>query len=300
MPHRLTLLTCSMAADLEIFALLAASVDRHVDPDIRHRVVVPGADVAAFRRFASSRRDIIAQEDVLPVRLWKLPRTLRHLSFLREGFRRPIYLTARREVVRGWMLQQLIKIGMTRDAGTEAVMHVDSDVAFFRSLTHADAFEGDRVRYFRTEGTSHNPMHRAWVEGACRLLGVPPPARHDAHYIENCVLWSRRTLRGMADRIEATAGRPLHEVVFRAGSLSEYYIYGVYADLIARGQGLAEEPVSFCNSYWPGDQAQKVDLAALRDRLQPKHRAIAIQSTHRLSPAERARIYRQAERSFAA
>ena len=80
------LLTCSMARDIGLFELLASSVDTHVDEAVPHRVVVPAADLQAFKRFASSRREIIAQEDVLPVRIWKAPAALRHLAILRAGF----------------------------------------------------------------------------------------------------------------------------------------------------------------------------------------------------------------------
>ena len=292
------LLTCSMARDIGIFELLAASVDAHVDTDVPHRVVVPAADLGVFKRFANARREIIAQEDVLPVRIWKAPAALRHLAFLRAGCRRPVYLAPGPRVVRGWMLQQFLKIDMARRAPEDAIMHVDSDVSFFRNFAAGDAFQNERPRYFRALGSTRNPMHKAWVQSSCDFLGVPAPEEHRAHYIENCVLWSRDVTHAMAEQIEAQQGKPLHEAIFDASTMSEYYLYGLFADLFDQEDRLAAEDVSFCNSYWPNNETDAVDFSSLADRLQPKHCAIAVQSTHKLTIPERQDIYARAEKEL--
>ena len=106
------ILTCSMAKDIEIFALLARSVDDLVAPEIRHDVVVPGADLQAFKRFETAQRQIIAQEDVLPFRTFRVPGAIQRAV----GSRRPIYVDKRLKMVRGWILQQILNIEMSRKA----------------------------------------------------------------------------------------------------------------------------------------------------------------------------------------
>ena len=287
-----------MANDLPLFAMLADSVDRHAQDGIRHHVVVPAADLPEFRRFAGPNRDIIAQEDLLPVRLWKLPGALRHLAPISEGFRRPIYLTSDRHLVRGWMLQQLLKLNFARASGDAAVMHVDSDVCFFRDITHGDAFAGDRTRFFRVTGNTRNPKHRAWTDTAARFLGIDPPSGPGAHFVENCVLWDSGVVRALIDRIEAVAGHPLSQVVFGADTMSEYYVYGLFADHLAPDGALHPQSVSFCLSHWPDETDGPVDLDTLRARLDPGHRAIAIQSTNPIPLARRGDIYQTARREF--
>ena len=299
-PQSVALVTCSMARDLELFALLADSVDRHVDESIPHRVVLPKADLPAFRRFETPRRVLVAQEDILPVGVWSAPKALRYLSALKPGFRRPLYLTSSFQVVRGWMLQQFLKIEMTRRAPERAVMHVDSDVAFFRSFRPEDAFRNGRVRYFRVDGDSLNAMHALWVDTAHSLLGLPPPGRHTVHYVENCVLWSRDVAEAMARQVETVQGRPLHEAVFATQTMSEYYLYGVFADTLLDGEELAAEGVSFCNSYWPEGESTPRALEVLCSRLQPKHCAIAMQSTSAIPVRERRALYEWAERGLPA
>ncbi|MEP6021542.1 MAG: DUF6492 family protein [Paracoccaceae bacterium] len=298
-PGRVGLLTCSMANDLDLFALLAASIDRHAAPGVLHQVVVPGSDLRAFRQFETENRTIIAQEDILPEPIRKLPRWLKHLSFLKAGFRRPIYLRPNLAVVRGWMLQQILKIEMTRQNDADAVMHIDSDVCFFRRFDHADGFRDGKVRYFRVTGPTANPMHMPWLNGSAKFLGLDQAPDDQAHYIENCVMWSRDVTRAMVDRLEATQGKPLHEVLFSAETMSEYYLYGVYADAFAQESNLAVDPVSFCNSYWPADEQGPVDFDALRARLDPKHCAMAVQSTHNLDITARAALYKRAETDLA-
>ncbi|PIV80229.1 MAG: hypothetical protein COW54_00120 [Rhodobacteraceae bacterium CG17_big_fil_post_rev_8_21_14_2_50_63_15] len=298
-PKSVALLTCSMAGDLDIFGLLADSVDRHVEPSIRHDVVVPKTDLAVFKRFETSRRRVLAQEDVLPVRLMKLPKAPRLLARIKAGFRRPLYLTARGQLVRGWMVQQCLKIEMSRRIPETAIMHVDSDVAFVRDFQSEDAFEGNLVRFFRADGETRNPMHRPWVQTACDFLGVEMPDSHRPHYIENCVLWSTAVARAMAERVEAEHNCPLHDVIFRAQTMSEYYLYGIYVDLVADNTGLLAEDVSFCKSYWPNNESDPFDADALMHGYDPKQRAIAVQSTNQLDLDSRRSLYARAERALA-
>lgn len=294
-----SLLTCSMASDLDIFELLATSVDRHVESSIRHDVVVPRADLGLFRRFESSRRRVLAQEDVLPVSLLKLPKSLKYLARFKAGFRRPLYITARGKLVRGWMVQQCLKIEMARRAKEAAIMHVDSDVAFVRDFQSTDAFQEDRVRFFRADGETRNPMHGAWVQTACEFLGVALPESHRPHYIENCVLWSSTVARAMAEKVEAVHSRPLHDVIFSAKTMSEYYVYGIYVDLVTAGADLQAEDVSFCKSYWPDAETDAFDADAFMNGFDFKQRAIAVQSTNQLDLASRQALYDSVERKLA-
>ncbi|MEE4119791.1 MAG: DUF6492 family protein [Paracoccaceae bacterium] len=292
------LLTCTMAVDLELFALLADSVDRHVADEIRHLVVVPGAQMPLFRRFATHRREIVAQEDVLPFRTFKAPGALRHLSFLAEGFRRPIYLTSRLRPVRGWMLQQAIKIEATRAAPEAAVIHCDSDMAFVRALTLDHVMPGGVPHFFATPVSTLSAGHQGWAEQAARLLGADLPEDFRKTYIENAIVWSADEARAMIRRIEERAGRPIHDVVMREASISEYYLYGVHVERVARPAAVSPRAFPLCRTFWSGapraDDAQR--LAA---EMRPDHVAVALQSTRPVPLAERADLYACIERALA-
>lgn len=283
-----------MARDRDLFALLARSVDAHVDPNIPHRVVVPGSDMAAFRSFANSRREIIAQEDVMPFRTVKIPNLPRSLGALAGSFRRPFYLDRRLRMIRGWILQQILKIEMSRLAQEEAVMHVDSDVFFFRPMTAADVFRDGRPAFFRATGKSGNPLHGEWIQSAARVLKISARQDHDPHYIENCVPWSTVALRAMTAHIEAQHARPWHQVLLKERSFSEYYLYGLYLDKLAGLSAVAEVSTSFCHSYWPSMKTTRIDPAAVLAGAGAQSVALAIQSTAPLPLAERVRLFEMA------
>lgn len=293
-PKRLAFVTCSMARDIDLFALLARSMDSCISDDVPHRVIVPGRDMAAFRRFRTPSREIIAQEDVLPFRTIKIPNLPRSLGVLAGSLRRPFYLDRRLRIIRGWILQQIIKIEMSRLAPEDAVIHVDSDVFFFRPMTAQDAFHDGRPDFFRADGPSGNPMHAEWVQAAARVLGISVTADHRPHYIENCVIWNTAALRGMVDHVEKQHAQPWHQVLLAERSFSEYYLYGLYLDYVAGLSKVAVTSVSLCHSHWPAPGTDRVDLAALLADADSGSYALAIQSTAPLPLTERIRLFEMA------
>lgn len=296
----LTILTCSMARDAALFALLARSVDECAAADIPHKVVVPGRDMDVFRPFANARREIIAQEDVLPFRIYKLPGALKYLAPLAPSFRRPVYVNNRLSAIRGWILQQLLKIEMSRTATQAQVLHVDSDVFFFRPMQAGDTFTNGRPRFFFADGATGNPLHGGWIEAAGRMLGITPDPAQPRHYVENCVPWASEVVRGMTQRISETHGRPWYEVLLGEETLSEYYIYGLYVDHLCGTGTLAPDPMSFCHSYWPDTDDAPMQADAHVGGLDPRHFAMAVQSTHPLSVADRVAMYEKARARSAA
>lgn len=281
----LVMLTCSMARDLDLFALLAESVDRHVDDRVKHMVVVPGQQTGAFRRFENARRTVVAQEDMLPLRVWKTPDALKHLAFIRKGFRRPVYFDRRLRSVRGWMLQQLIKLQFSRQAVETAVMHCDSDMAFVRTMPMMHAFPGGKPLFFRVH-PSHQKIagdHRRWLGTAASLLGAQLPTEFGGNYVENGIVWSTNAARGMAERIESVTGSALHEAILTHPTISEYYLYGVYLDLVAGTDAVTPAAFPICRSLWSVRDGETMSAEAAASRMRPGDVAVAIQSTVDLS-----------------
>jgi len=142
-------------------------------------------------------------------------------------------------------------------------------------------------------------MHHAWVDTACRFLGIATPEKFRPHYIENCVLWEKDTILAMIKKIESVHGCPIHDVIFRTKTMSEYYLYGIYVDLVAEGAGLLTEDVSFCKSYWPKVENDSSDAdALLLQSFDPKQCAIAVQSTNEMYLEDRRALYARAETSL--
>lgn len=293
------MLTCSMARDLDLFALLADSVDRHVDDRVKHVVVVPGQQTGAFRRFETARRTVVAQEDVLPLRVWKTPDALKHLAFLNKGFRRPIYVDRKFRAVRGWMLQQLIKLQFSRQAGETAVMHCDSDMAFVRTMPLALAFPDGKPLFFRVHPRKIDGDHRRWLETAAALVGADLPSDFTGNYVENAIVWGTAQARAMAERIEAIKGQPLHEVLLTQPTISEYYLYGLYLELVAGTEAVSPAAFPICRSLWSFKDGETLSPESAASRMRAGDVAVAIQSTVNLPMGSRAALLRGLEAELA-
>ena len=240
----ITLLTCSFSGDLEMCRLLCESVDRFVPENIGHTLYVPARDVPLFAEFATSRRTIATQEELLPRWFWKLPmpgpdwRRRLHLP------RRNVYLTPYSLPVRGWIAQQIMKLAATLAAQAEIVVHVDSDNAFIRPLSPAHLMRGHQARIYRNPEMVDLPGHRLWHAAAGRLLGLPAAEYYGAEYIDQLVVWRRSVVEALIARIEAVTGQGAlvylqygpsqPEFLQLAGKNAEGFVWstvlGVYAD----------------------------------------------------------------------
>jgi hypothetical protein len=280
-----------MARDRGLFELLARSIDELVDTSIPHRVVVPRHDLPVFQRFISNRREILAQEDVLPFHTLKIPALPNAAARLSQTLRRPVYLDRRLRMIRGWVLQQALKIEMSRLAEEDLVLHVDSDVFFIRRLDLHDLLREGRLPFFRATGVTSNPAHSGWIRAAEQMLGLPEILEYKPHYIENCVPWQPDALRTMTARLEEVHSRAWHDVLLEQMSFSEYYVYGLFLDRIRGTEGFYTERTDFCHSFWPEQEKAEVNFSELFADFQAHHIAMAVQSTHPLTLAQRYAIY---------
>src|SRR5690349_16023538 len=143
----LAVVTPSFGPDAELFTELHRSVLRHTPPTSLHHVIVPDADRAIFERFAGPRLRIQVVSELLPKRFWLTPKP-------------GVWLNLRRPwpPVRGWVLQQALKIAATAALDVDAVVVADSDVVLVRDIT-VDTFTVDgRIRLYRAPGAVHAGM----------------------------------------------------------------------------------------------------------------------------------------------
>jgi hypothetical protein len=285
------LITLSFRGDLELCRLLCDSVDRHVPEAVRHSLVVPRADLALFASLAGPRRAVVAEETLLPPWLLKLP--LPGPRWRKRLFlpRRNIHLSLKGGLVRGWIVQQVIKLAAAAAARTDAVLMVDSDVAFVRRFDPAALLIDGRIRLHRRPGAEDTAMHRPWHMAACALLGLQPAGYQGADYIDNLVPWRPEIVRRLLQRIAATSGRHWVDAVTRQRHFSEYICYGIHCDKVLgiAAAGHAGTPDSLCATVW--SEAAAAELAGRsRPVLAAGQVAIGVQSTLALPMAARARM----------
>lgn len=245
----LAVVTPSFGPDAELFVDLHESVLRHTGPEVVHHAIVPDADRELFGRFAGPRCRVWVESELLPRRFVKLPR-----SGLRINLRRPW------PPVRGWVLQQAIKIAVAERLDAEVVLIADSDVVLVRDVD-ADTFTGSRL--YRLPRAVHEGMtdHVRWHQVAHRLLGLPPaPAPPLPDYVSSLNVWSPPVVRAMQRRIAEVTGRDWLDAVTAQLHVSEFILYGVFVDQIAAAPGkLWPGDTTICHNYW---DTRPLDLAA--------------------------------------
>lgn len=295
-PPSASLVTCSFSGDLDVCGLLCESVDRFVPAAIGHRLYVPRKDMPLFQRFASPRRSIGAQEDLLPGWFWQLPLPAPPLRALLRLPRRNIYLTPYSAPVRGWIAQQIMKIAAAASAETDIVVHVDSDNAFIRPLQMQDIWRDGRARLYRNPEQVPLAGHRLWHSAAGVLLDLPRSDFYGAEYIDQIVVWKRDVVRAMIARIAHVAGRDWRIALARTPHFAEYILYGVFADLVAglEEAGLFGTEKSLCLSRWSGAFSGVDDEAAFLAAIEPQHVACLIQSTIAMTLDDRRRLFERA------
>jgi len=284
------ILTCSYRGDAEACRLLCRTIDRFA-PWVEHRLIVPRKDLPLFLPLRGPRREVIAQEELQPGWLMQMPmppprwRRLLHLP------RREMFLSLRGLPVRGWILQQMLKIAAVRDAAWDVVLHVDSDCVFFRELTREHLVQDGRVRFYRSPGAADMEPHRTWHRAAATLLGLPPQDYFGADYIDSFVVWQKTIVRGLTDRIESVSGRDWWTTLSRTLHFAEYILYGVYADRV-----MTEDPGHFATarslglSRWSEGFSDAAAETAFLASMGADQVACNIQSTLGLSAADRERL----------
>lgn len=281
----MTILTLSFAGDFERCRVLCETMDRFVAGDAEHVVAVPSGDLALFGPLAGGgRRRLVAQEELIPAWLFKLP--LPGPEWRKRLFlpRRNMYLSLRGRPVRGWIAQQMMKLAGAARLGQDIVLHCDSDLAFIRPVA-ADVFRRDgAVRLFRVPGAGDTAMHARWHRAASRLLGIAPSGYHGADYIGHLVTWRRPVVERLLARLAETGGRDAAAILAGTPDLSEYVLYGVFCEKVL---GLAEsghspDATDLCATVWSEPEAGTDPLAAAPIR--PEHVGLGIQSTVAMSP----------------
>lgn len=288
-----TLITCSYRGDLAACELLCESIDRFVPETIPHTLFAPESDMALFAPLASARRVIRSQESLLPRGFWKVPLPGPAWRRRLRLPRRDIFLTPCSPPVRGWIVQQIVKLAATAESDRAIVVHVDSDNAFVRPLKAGYFLRDGRVRFYRSPRMVSRDSHRVWHRVAGRLLGLEQSDYYGAEYIDQLVVWRRSVLRGTVDRIEAETGIDWRIALARTPHFAEYVLYGVFAEAVLglETAGLFATDETLCHARWSDEFAGAEDIEAFVHGIRPGHLTCNLQSTIDISMDTRRAIF---------
>lgn len=263
---RLAMITPSYAPDMNRCSLLSQSIDRWVNPSIDHIVIVPGRDKAVFNGLPF-RSKVITVESILPRKVWQVPYTNRW------------WLTLCSLPVRGWIMQQTVKLAAAGSLDYDVFVFVDSDVVIIKQVTSDLFIRHNKVRLYEVPGVAKTKMHMRWHRKAAKLLGLNKCDYFGADYIGQMVSWYGPNVRNMVKRIEERHNRNWFAVLCNTLHFAEYILYGVYVDFVARDESCHfADDIDLCHCSWYYKIESPKDLEIFLDDLAEKHVAILIQS----------------------
>ncbi|WP_312796638.1 DUF6492 family protein [Tianweitania sp.] len=272
--HSAAIVTASYGPDFERCRLLCETIDAHVTGMAHHYILVAHHDVQLFRQLEGPRRSVVDERDLLPSWLHALPDPT-------SLFTRRIWLSTRTMPLRGWHVQQLRRIALHAKIDEDALIYVDSDVAFIKAFDCRTMWQDDKLQLFRREnGLAQNTRkeHFRWSSNAALALGIEPPTPSPHDYIVTLIAWRRQSIQAMCERIEAVHGRHWVEVLGSQRQFSECTIYGRYVDEIEGLDHHYHSDRELCRVYWSGPELSAGGLQAFVSGMAAHQVAIGIQS----------------------
>lgn len=218
----LSVITPSYRPDAALCRDLNRSLRLFAPPGTSHCVIVPRADRGAFDGIS----DVRAVDEYLPRNFLRIPGNM----WINVRYPFP--------PVRGWIVQQILKLEAAAQSAAEVALLVDSDTVFIRPFSAETFLRNGETRFFRVAGAIHQEMtrHILWHRTARRLLGLQPSERLPLNdYICWPMAWNPEVVRSMLHRVEKVAGTNWQCAIARQLHFSEGILYGVYVDEIMGG-----------------------------------------------------------------
>ena len=240
---KLEILTKTYAPDLELFEDLHASIARFTDEQVLHRVIVDDADRDLFQRFQSDRCQILGMHQTLPKTFVKVP-TKNFMVNLRHPW----------PPVRGWILQQLVKLSVAEKSDADVILLIDSDVVLTRPIEASTFVTDGKPNFSRLEGGVHRGMERhiLWHTAARKMLGLSSEVSLPLNdYVDAFNIWCPDVVRALCSRISNESGE-VWQTAFAANlHVSEFILYGVFVDEVLGGRApVCAVDRMRCHNYW--------------------------------------------------
>ncbi|MCF8004775.1 MAG: DUF6492 family protein [Chromatiaceae bacterium] len=280
---KVVLVTPSYAPDFERCRILCDSVRRHVRGHVEHVIIVDRADRALFSQLVDENTRLLVKQALLPAWLNQLP------------FARKWWLNRRGLPVRGWILQQIVKLSVGTAIDADLYLFADSDVAFIRPFDVGSLVDtAGRVRLYggaRKPQDIADPRHRAWYRHAGKVFGLTGPGFQQRDYVTQLVAWRRDTLQRLTERIAVHGGRDWQAVLANTLDFSEYTLYGVFAEhVLGEVSGHVLVDRELCDCSWHHEINSQEDLKRFIEQVPASFPAVLIQSNLGIAPADYAHV----------
>jgi len=277
MERDVALVTPSHRSDIERFALLCESIERHLKGYKRHYIVVNDDDMSLFNQFSRDYRVVVPCSQLLPRWLKLIP------SVLRNG--RRVWWSFRTKPVHGWHIQQILKIAVALQSPEQRFCFIDSDNVFVQPFDLKAYASGEKTPLYMEPAaiSAEAPLHGTWTRNCDRLLGREEPTTFPADdYVGNLLIWDKGAVRDMTRAIESTTEKSWAHALCSTRCFSEYLLYGHFVRNSQRH--LAQHEIttkSLANAYWDDVPLDSAAVVAMVNNTTGSKVALCIESFSR-------------------
>lgn len=285
----LAVLTPCYSGDAELFVDLHQSVLEHTPPQTVHHVVCPPSDRALFEPYGGPRCRILVHSDLLPGHYFCVPRS----NGLAVNIRRPW------PPVRGWVMQQAMKIAASAVIEADTVLIADSDAVLVRPTTAAQFRDRGQLGLVRAADAVHAGMdrHIQWHHVARRILGLPAaPGLPLPDYVNPINVWDPAIVRAMQRRISEVTGMSWLDAFTSELHISEFIVYGVFVEELIGAT--VERGPELCHNYYDRTPLDHEQAVAFADRITPEAVGMMISSHSGTSREVRLAAFRRGCEAF--
>ncbi|MFK5986012.1 MAG: DUF6492 family protein [Pseudomonadota bacterium] len=266
----ISLITPSFAPDFERCKLLCESVDKFVSNYKKHIIIVDRCDYELFKSLENSKTEIVIKEDILPKWLKKIP------------YAKKWWFSFKTIPVRGWIIQQIVKLSVAEFVDADVYIFADSDMVFIRPFDVNSVIKNDQLRLCsmpRKEEDYIDSRKQIWHKYAAIITGMDNSIALNRDYISQLVCWRRDTLNKLTQHLEQKHNKSWKEMLANSLDFSEYILYGIYAEhLLAENSGHYRDVNELCYCSWHQEIHNNNELNDFLINVPQQYNSVLIQS----------------------
>lgn len=235
---KIAFITQSYKDDYKECKLLCESIDKFVPGEIIHYIFVNDLDIALFKHLGNERRVILPKSAIIPNHLFQLP-------FQIKGHN--IWLSPITIPVRGWIIQQIVKLGVFECVDADCFVNIDSEVVFVKQFNKDMIVQDGRVLLHRQTKMWTYKSRKIYNEAASKLLKIPNGEYlMKSYYMSTSFCFTKIDLLKLTNRIkENSIINNWKMPLLNTYRFSEYMLYGIFIEHIlgfeSSGHYISEE-----------------------------------------------------------
>jgi hypothetical protein len=255
MNYSYAIVTPSFKNDYERCKLLVRSIQLFAPSNVKHYIIIDNTDKKIFRSLEQSNTTLLFKEDVLP---WWIKKT----PFKIKG--KKIWINLKGNIIRGWIIQQIIKIGIANHIPEDVLVYMDSDEFLVQKINFEEIFEKDgRVVLFRKPGETEIN----WDKTISKLLHLPLNNCRNIGYVEHPVVWLRQNILKLQNYLEEKNKKNWISAVSNNWHFSEYQLYGNFIEHILKDESnhfYSDNAISLKHNFLNGTPPKRLNKEELR------------------------------------